>query len=367
MLEKSISPELSFLLSASLASEFSQPAGVLNWDKLYRLAEWHRIRPLLSKGLKDHSIVAPEDWANRMKRFRLDQTMYSLLLFEKTIKIYNHLSSAGISVFPMKGTIWASLYYGDPGMREFGDIDFFLKKEQLTPAVTAMRELDFVPDSYRKFLLTTERSVKAYRDTDYQLPLAPVQDPEGELVELQWNVSYPRFAYTFHYDDIMKDSVEYRLMGSIIHLPRPEHQLILMIIHHGGIEQWDKLKYVADLLFFLKKHSENLDWPYVERLSREKGVFILLSTGLSLLRTINSDVLIPEVFQRKLNFLDEIYVHWEKGREAPLTKSIQILKYNLKFRDRQSDRLNILAGHVSYLSNLRLLWSKVKWYFFQKS
>lgn len=367
MFKKQVSPELSILISASLAGEFTQPAADINWEKLYGLAEWHRIRPLLSKGLNDHSIAVPEDWLTRMKGFRRDQTMYSLLLFEKTIKIYNHLALDGVSVFPMKGTIWASLYYGDPGMREFGDIDFFLKKEQLSAAVKAMEKLNFVPDSYRTFLLTSERSKKAYRDTDYQLPLTPVQDPDGELVELQWNVSYPRFAYSFSYDEIMRDSVEHQLMGYPIRLPRPEHQLILMIIHHGGIEQWDKLKYIADLLFFLKKHSENLDWIYIERLARKKGIFTLLSTGLSLANTINSSTYIPEVFGRKLNSLDEIYEHWEKGREAPLTKSIQILKYNLKFRDRPSDRLKIMAGHLSYLSNFRLLWSKVRWYYFRKS
>lgn len=341
----------------------------INWDRLYSLAEWHRIRPLLSKGISERGVNTPVEWWNRMRGFRRDQSMYSLLLFEKTMTIYSHLSESGIAVFPMKGTVWASLYYGDPGMREFGDIDFFLNKDQLTAAVEAMREVDFIPDAYRTFLLKTTPSVRAYRDTDYQLPLAPVEDPDGELVELQWNVSYPRFAYSFSYEEIMKNSVEHQLMGVTVHLPRPEHQLILMIIHHGGIEQWDKLKYVADLLFFLKRHTEDLDWAYVEKLSKKKGVFKLLSTGLTLVGTINSSINFPQSFRCKLEKLplDTIYQHWEEGREAQLTKSVQILKYNLRYRDRPIDRLKILAGHIVYLSSFRLLASKVKWYFFRKS
>lgn len=365
---KPSSPELSFLLATSMGAE-QFPDEEINWDRLYSLAEWHRIRPLLSKGIIERGIVAPVDWLNRMKGFRRDQSMYSLLLFEKTIKIYSHLSGFGIDVFPMKGTIWASLYYGDPGMREFGDIDFFLKKEQLTTAVDAMRKLDFIPDAYRTFLLKTNQSVKAYRDTDYQLPLAPVEDPDGELVELQWSVSYPRFAYSFSYEEIMKNSVEHYLMGVSVHLPRPEHQLILMIIHHGGIEQWDKLKYVADLLFFLKKHAADLDWEYVERLSKKKGIYKLLSTGLTLVRTINLSIKFPDDFCSKPEELplETIYQHWEKGREVQLTKSVQILNYNLKYRDRPIDQLKILAGHLMYLSSFRLLASKVRWYFFRKS
>ena len=365
-----MSPELSFLIDISLADQSGPPSENLNWERLYRLAQWHRIRPLLSNGLSRTGIGAPTQWNDQLQVFRRQQSMYSLLLFEKTIKIYRKLAEANLQIYPMKGTIWAGLYFGDPGMREFGDIDFFVQESDLPAALEIMAGLGYKPDPYRTFLLSRDRNGTSYRATDYQLPLASEDDPEGELIELQWNVSYPRFAYSFTWKELMENAVSHILMGVDLKLPRPEHQLLLMIIHHGGIEQWDRLKYVADLIFFLRKHSASLDWKYVNTKAREKGIWKLVVAGLSLAEGISSTfdlpVFIKEALESSYLSKETIYDHWEKGREAPLTKSVQILKYNFKHRDRFSDRLRILAGHAAYLSNFRLLWNKIDWYFFNK-
>ncbi|MNL57054.1 hypothetical protein D3C87_1805890 [compost metagenome] len=66
-------------------------------------------------------------------------------------------------------------------------------------------------------------------------------------------------------------------------------------------------------------------------------------------------------------FLKDILAHWENERPSLKTKTWRIFLYNIKYRDKWSDKLSIVAAHLGYLTHWKLLWHKISWYRSQPS
>lgn len=162
--------------------------------------------------------------------------------------------------------------------------------------------------------------------------------------------------------------MDFRVVNTSIKVPCMETQLLMMIVHHAGVEQWDKLKYVADFLRLLRLEAHRLDWNYISETSKSKGFHRLIMESLGLIREITGeDYLKYSPDSGHENYPDaqlmkNIIDHWENGRPVLKTKSWRIFKYNIRYRDRWKDKINIIFGHLAYLTEWQLLWQKFVWY-----
>ncbi|WP_031525666.1 nucleotidyltransferase domain-containing protein, partial [Dyadobacter crusticola] len=368
-----ISPELNILIKASLDSESNLPFQVdtrpIDWQKLGRQAKWNQVRPLAFDYLSQKQTleIAPDVLA-RLRDFSVGQAVTNMAFSSISVSLNQQLAEQGIPAFLMKGALWAWLLYEKPGLREFGDIDFFVEKEQLRRGLDVFEKNGFEPDSYRKYLLRNDQATGAYLDTDYQLPLTPVREHALQSLEIQWNCSYPRYQFNFSWGELGGQMVEQQIMGKKVNVPGMEHQLIMMLIHHAGIEQWDKLKYMADFVRLLRRYSTTLDWAYVSNVARSKGFYKLLLeslgaaqlfTGIQYVRLVDAN---QEAKYPTPEFMKNVVSHWEEERDTLSTKTLRILVYNLKYRDNWNVKWNILAGHLSYLFHWRLIWHKWIWH-----
>jgi hypothetical protein len=260
------------------------------------------------------------------------------------------------------------MLYENPGLREFGDIDFFLQKEQIKEGLQVMAKHGFQPDRYRQYLLEKEEVAKLYFNTDYQLPLTPVEDNMLQSLEVQWNTTYPRYHYSFSWEELTKNIIPFKVLEDSLLVPSIENQLLMMIIHHAGVEQWDKLKFMADFVRLLRKFSGQMDWEYVIKKSKEKGFYKLFLESLGLVYVFTGEDYLKfceDHLEEKYpseKFLQNVLIHWENKRSRPVTKSWQIFYFNMIYRDRLSDKLAILFSHLAYLLEWRLIIPKARWY-----
>jgi hypothetical protein len=268
----------------------------------------------------------------------------------------------------MKGALWAWMLYENPGLRAFGDVDFFLKKEQIKEGLKVMSRHGFEPDRYRKYLLNEDKVAGLYFDTDYQLPLTPVGNNMLQSLEVQWNTTYPRYHYSFSWEELMNDTFSFEISGDLLQVPSVENQLLMMIIHHAGVEQWDKLKFMGDLVRILRKFSAGMNWNYISDTTRKKGFYKLLLESLGLVYVFTGENYLHfcgdnlEMKYPSKKFLNKVLIHWENKRDRPVTKSWQIFYFNMIYRDRLSDKLSILFSHLAYLFEWKLILTKARWY-----
>lgn len=365
-----ISQELAHLINASIPAAnraaFAPNSKSFDWQKFLTLAKWHQVRPMALDYVQETKLDIPEQALQTLREFSLGQAVTNMAFLGICVKLYNQLIENGVRAFPMKGALWAWMFYEKPASREFGDIDYFIGKEDVPRSLDILLENGFAPDEYRQHLLHEKSVATDYLDTDYQLPLSPVGDHALQSLEIQWNCTYPRYCYNFSWHELAGDSEEFNMKGNVILVPKIENQLIMMVIHHGGVEQWDKLKYAADLVRLLKKYSTTLNWEYIGKVSLQKGFQKLLLESLGLAEKLTGEHFVKNITDSQAfpsdEFLKEILAHWENERPSLKTKTWRILLYNLKYRDRWSDKLAIVTAHIHYFAHWRLLWHKIVWY-----
>lgn len=365
-----VSPELAYLIEAAVLPSEHQLLEIghtpFNPEKFGALAKWHQIRPLAFEYAREHALALPENVLKMLRDFTLGQAVTNMAFLGICVRLYHRLMDHQVRVFPMKGALWAWMLYDKPVMREFGDIDYFIGKEDVSKSLDVLRGEGFAADSYRLYLLTQKAVADDYLDTDYQLPLTPLREHALQSLEIQWNCTYPRYCYNFTWDELAGNLVEFHMMGKPVLVPGMEIQLIMMVIHHGGVEQWDKLKYMADFVRLLDKSADSMDWGYINSLTKAKGFNKLLLESLGVAGCLSGrDYLryagASENYPSE-GFLKDILTHWENERPSLKTKTWRIFLYNIKYRDKWSDRLSIVAAHLGYLTHWNLLRHKFSWH-----
>lgn len=364
-----LSHELKLLIST--ANSTLQPPEIawhaLDWQRVEHLVEWHQIQAQLYRELCNRPEV-PTEFLRSMREGTTMKTVGNMLLTKESVRLLQNLEQEGVKAFLMKGALWASLYYEEIGLREFGDIDFFVDRPDLTNGLKVMEKSGYVPDKYRTYLLRSSRRESMYFATDYQLPLEPKARQPIKSVELQWQVAYPRFALSFTWSELMDRPEEHRISNCLLRVPRAENQLLLMIIHHVGVESLDKLKYGLDLVMLLRSVGSGLDWEYIEAKARQKGLLRMVMMGLHIAQWLDSQLVFPEVVQQLIidaksaKFVKSTVRHWELTRPKPVTKSWRIGFHQLRYRDRWTDKMNILGDHFSYATHFNLLYHKIRYY-----
>lgn len=365
-----ISPELAYLIEAAVLPSGHQPfeTGHAPFDpkKFAALAKWHQIRPLAFEYAQEHALALPENVLKTLRDFALGQAVTNMAFLGICVRLYNRLIEHQVRVFPMKGALWAWMLYDKPVLREFGDIDYFVGKEDVSKSLDILLGEGFAADNYRLYLLKQKEIADDYLDTDYQLPLTPLREHALQSLEIQWNCIYPRYCYNFTWDELAGNLIEFNMTGKPVLVPGMEIQLIMMVIHHGGVEQWDKLKYMADLVRLLDKSADTMDWEYINGVTKAKGFNKLLLeslgaaghlSGRDYLRYAGVSGSYPSE-----GFLKDMLNHWENERPSLQTKTWRIFLYNIKYRDKWSDKLSIVAAHLGYLTHWKLLLHKISWY-----
>lgn len=365
-----VSRELAYLIEAAVLPSGHQSFEIedehFDPQRFSALVSWHQIRPLAFEYVQAKSLTLPDNVLKMLREFTLGQAVTNMAFLGICFRLYNRLIDNEVRAFPMKGALWAWMLYDKPVLREFGDIDYFIGKEDVSKSLNILLGEGFAADNYRHYLLKEKAVVEDYLDTDYQLPLTPVQEHVLQSLEIQWNCTYPRYCYNFTWDELAGNLVEFNMMGKPVLVPGMEIQLIMMVIHHGGVEQWDKLKYMADLLRLLDKSADSMDWTYINKVAREKGFHKLLAESLGA-----AGYLCGRDYAKYAGagngypsegFLKDILTHWENERPSLKTKTWRIFLYNIKYRDKWSDKLSIVAAHIKYLTYWKLLWHKISWY-----
>ncbi len=366
-----ISNELSFLISACLIADknFEESKySDLDFKLVHQLAKWSRVESLLYDYVADFEHVPATLNMGDLRNNSIHGAISYLVFLRKSLLINADFASNGISAFLMKGAMWAWLLYEKPGLREFGDIDFYFRNEDVGNALSILKSHGFQTDGYREFLFKNSKVAKLYFESDYQLPLEPVSPDETvRSLEIQWKPTYPRLCYTLSFDQLMSKSMFLNILESPIRVPSLEYQLLMMIIHHVGVEQLDKLKFMTDLVLILRKFASQMDWNLIEEISKSQGFNRLLLESIGFVKEITGEdyfkyLETPSSDFPSAEFKKSILKHWEEGRENPVTKSWQLFYFNFKYRDNYKVRLKIVANHIKYIFNLKLLIPKLQWY-----
>ena len=302
----------------------------LEWDRVIQSAEHHRLLPALCAAL------ASRNRRPSALRVRAHKHAWRFLHFTVELtKIARCFEQHGIQFLAHKGPALAQVLYGDPAMRQFGDLDLLVKPQDVPQARIALMELGYEPG-----LRLSARQEKSYLRSGYEYVFGLNSD--RNLVELQWQI-VPRFcAINFDIDALFSRSIQIELDGLPLRTLGYEDQLLVLCVH-AAKHEWAQLAMLRDILTLTQF---DLDWAWIIAEARWLGISRILQVSLLAVRELFS-VDLPEAVEsmpisRGVAELASTVVMNLQTNQEPDIESLQYFRAQLQTRERWRDRAQFI-------------------------
>ncbi len=243
-------------------SDCATPRG-LRWPLALRLAERHRLLPLLDRHVRACSLDVPGFARSALAEATVATTARNLFLRAELHRLAETLAGHDIAVVLLKGAALIETVYLDVGLRPMLDLDL------LVPASAARRaEAAIVAMGYRPNPMQTPEERERMRDEHHSGP-ALVRDDAMVAVDLHRHLSSrcPRLDI----DDVWSSARRGAGEGSYL-LPRPEDLLMHVALHFSS-ERARKsdgaFGQVADLAWLCA--TSDIDWDFLLGRARRWG------------------------------------------------------------------------------------------------
>jgi hypothetical protein len=255
----------------------------LDWSALLVLAEDHGILGLVAIQLRafDESVV-PSEVRQKLRDWSRLYTMFTLNLTAEMFRIFDAFAAAGVEALIVKGPVLSARCYGDPGLRQYGDLDLILRDADILRSTELMISLGYEPR-------VPPAAIQAKK-----IPGEYVfrQSSAKLLVEFHTELTFRYHPRPLPLESLFSRQVRVTIDAHEVPALSPEDELVLISIH-GAKHFWDQLSYVADVAAFLSK--QDLDWARVRSAAEEVGGERMLNVGLRLAADVLGAVLPEDV------------------------------------------------------------------------
>jgi hypothetical protein len=328
------SPDLSQSLLNRIRILLEQP---LDWEQVLRLADRHGTASLLYQNLHPLNIVLPAVLTS-LRRSYEHNIHKSLFLTRELIRILDCLKTSGIEAIPYKGVVLSERYYGDMALRQSGDMDLFVGKQDVVRAKKLVRDLGYAPrvsipqDAEDDYIAT---------GCEYTFDCAAGKN----LLELQWALQPRFYAVDFDLDGLFERALTVPIAGRQVKTPSPE-DLLLVLSLHAAKHVWGRLIWLCDIAQIVKR--ERLNWEWIQSQARELGIerilhITLLLTNRSLNLAIPAPLESAVLADRSaLAFTEKIAVDIAEGATYE-ERQVSYFRLMMRLRERRMDRLRLLT------------------------
>ncbi|MGA2418745.1 MAG: nucleotidyltransferase family protein [Candidatus Acidiferrum sp.] len=253
------------------AATISETFRAIDWTALLALAEDHGVTQLLATAVRNLPTEGvPSGIRATLAERRRTQHFLTLRMSAELFRLAERFKRQNIGMLVVKGPALAVQAYGDAAMRNYGDLDFLVRHEEIARATNLMINAGYTP----------------------QIPLSAIaagrvpgqymfRQPEAKLlVELHNDRTMRYYPRPLPIEKLFERSVRVELDGREVAVPAVEDHLLLICIH-GAKHFWERLMWIADVAALIARHPE-IDWAGALQAARAVGAETMLHGGLLL-------------------------------------------------------------------------------------
>ncbi len=253
------------------------------------LADRHKVVPLVARALTQVFVTDPREFERMYAPFKPLHTVAvarSLACVQALISVGAAFEAAGIAFIPFKGVMLAKLYYGDPALRQFLDLDVLVHPKDMKRARAALISNGWQLDDF---------PAQIDHPAEYH---AHLQHPAfGVSLELHWALAFRRFAAQSNANLFWDTAKPVTFYSRSVLAPSDEAMLIYLCAH-GYRHGWSRLSWVCDVAEVICARPQ-LDWELVDQLAGSQGMRSVVLLGLALAHRL-LDAPIPTAFKAKI-------------------------------------------------------------------
>ena len=262
----------------------------IDWSYLLQIAAHHGVLPLLYKSLNTTCRdTIPEQILDELRRLFRDNAVRNLFLTETLIKLLKQLAAHEIPAIPFKGPVLASSLHGDISLRQFGDLDILVRKQDVPAARRFLVSQGYYPE-----LDLNDRQERTHIKSHYALSFS--SEDRSILIDLHWGITAPNL---FRVPDLGSRweclDLESILGRKVRTFSRED--LLLVLCVHGTKHGWAFLSWICDIAFITEGHN-GIDWDRVFNQARSHGSERMLLLGLFLANELLGTALPKEASER---------------------------------------------------------------------
>ena len=320
----------------------------LDWPELQQRAEDHVVVPLVVERLENFGpALIPLEVRARLRESRREYTACSLQMTAELFRLLERFAGVGIETLLTKGPALSVRCYGDPGMRQYGDLDLIVREKDIRRATQAMLDLGYES----RVSLAVIDAKKIPGEYAFQRLGTPL------LVELHTERTFRYHPRPMRIETLFQRRASVTIDGRDVPALSPEDELVLICVH-GAKHFWERLMWIADVAALISSRQPP-DWDRAVGAAREVGAERILRLGLRLASDLLGAELPPQVqadvrSDRAVSHLAAQIESRLPFREPRSTGILQRAAFRLRMRG------GLLAG-AAYLLRLSLSPTEEDW------
>lgn len=267
-----------------------------DWEKFLQHVRRHQVGPLVARSLGDHyPEIVPDTTQTKLREERRRTATRNLQFASELSTVVDVLEEEGIDAIPYRGPVLANDAYGDVGLRQFGDLDFLVRRDDITEIRVLLEKLGYQP----RYLRPETEDLTAGQEwayTHFRRDYAFDRDDTATEVELHWRVVDRKFPTSIDLDYVWERRETTTIGGRTVPVLSPEDRLLMLCVH-GSSHCWDRLRWIVDVHAFLR--AESVNWEVALERARSQNAERMFLLGPAVARRLY-DTELPETVVRRI-------------------------------------------------------------------
>ncbi len=309
----------------------------LNFPVFLAQLERHYVAPLVLRSLNSIGGAGIPSRVLETMRVRSRITAWKSELFAaELVRLFELFERRSIQVINYKGAVAAGQFYGAVALRNFNDLDFLVRRADLS-AIVALLEEEGYANSSQFTADQFEHVVAEFKEFVFR---------RGEFsLEPHWSLTGKRYPFETDYEGFWQRAGVWNFNGVALRVFAPEDALLVHCLV-GAKGRWQRLQMVCDVAECVRA-CPDMDWARVNEMSRATGTVRILHVGLLLAAELSGaqlpdDVAVavrksPQVRSLARTVLSSWKVRATQRRFLPDSPSIfspMLFRQRERFRDR---------------------------------
>jgi len=261
---------------------------LLNKKSLIELSYRHAVLPLLYTTLKN--ILPKDKLVATLKPYYTSIVQKNMSMSVALIEVLNLFKKFDIDALCFKGPVLAQLAYGDITLRQYGDLDILIKKEDKQKMLDLMVRNNYVPEIVLKKQIK-HTFLNAVNVLGFSTPSS------NTFVEVHWELLSKNYA--IHWDEslLWDKTTSIQINHQSIQTLYFE-QSLLYLCTHGSKHLFERLSWVCDIDRTIRE-EKHINWESLLNNAEKLGIRRILLISLSLAQKL-LNLPLPKKIEKKI-------------------------------------------------------------------
>ena len=310
----------------------------IDWAYLIQTAARHGVIPLLYQSLSTTSPEAvPKTILSQLRNHFHTNAFHNLSLTKELLLLLNLLESNGIKAIPFKGSVLAASVYGNLALRQFGDLDILVSRQ------------DYLRT---KNLLISQGYYELPLNLNWEAQM--VHENSRVNVDLHWGITPIERPFKLNFERLWSRLEPVPLANTTVKSLLPEDLLLILCVQiaRNCWEQNERLSQICDISELLRVHPA-MNWEHVINQASKLGGKRMLFFGLLLASSLLGTALPEEIhFLVQADPIVKTLVMQVSskllGAEHEVRNELEEKRFYLQVRERLQDKLPYFLGRWLY-------------------